>query len=314
MNLDACRGAGEQKKGRSSAAGNEWRNMRRVAVAFILGTLVIPSSTKPVSVPVFIASRVSRGSSRVEVAVTPAKATDHVTLPFSGLTVVQLKDLLRENGLPVSGKKSDLIQRIAEHSSPRDDPHPISNPSSDQEHLSTLDDPHPSSNPSSNQEDEEILGGLTVPQLKARLKDLGLPISGRKKELINRILEHVDPQVGNSVELDGEYNDSDEVASVVSDLDVEDSVELDGEEGGGLGKTSDLDEAISGEGLGENLSGLLEEILNESASVDGDVDDDETKDDSRKARRKKYWKTSEVKEMIRSNDPQASAKAEELIE
>ena len=312
MNLDACRGAGEQKKGRSSAAGNEWRNMRRVAVAFILGTLVIPSSTKPVSVPVFIASRVSRGSSRVEVAVTPAKATDHVTLPFSGLTVVQLKDLLRENGLPVSGKKSELIQRIAEHSSTRDDPHSISNPSSDQEPSSTLDDPHPNSDPSSNQGGEEILGGLTVPQLKARLKDLGLPVSGRKKELINRILEHVDPP--HSVELDGEYNDSDEVASVVSDLDVEDSVELDGEEGGGLGKTSDLDEAISGEGLGENLSGLLEEILNESASVDGDVDDDETKDDSRKARRKKYWKTSEVKEMIRSNDPQASAKAEELIE
>jgi len=257
--------------------------LRRAVAGALLWCNLVSSSSKPVSVPVFVANRVSRGRTGRRFGVEVA-ATDQ----FSGLTVVQLKDLLRDNGLPVSGKKSELIRRIAEHSS----------------------GPQPSSNPSSSQEDDEVLlGGLTVPQLTARLKDLGLPISGRKKELIERILEHEHPKVGDSVELDGEdNNDSDAgVVSVISDLDEAISGE------GALGEISDLDEAISEEGLGKNLAGMLGDILNESASDVGDIEGDEAKNDSRRARRKKYWKTSEVKDMIRSNDPRASAKAEELI-
>ena len=35
-------------------------------------------------------------------------------MEYENLTVVQLKDLLRERGLPVSGKKADLIARLSE--------------------------------------------------------------------------------------------------------------------------------------------------------------------------------------------------------
>jgi SAP domain len=37
---------------------------------------------------------------------------DHERLPLEELTVVQLKEMLREKGLPVSGKKADLIERL----------------------------------------------------------------------------------------------------------------------------------------------------------------------------------------------------------
>ena len=33
---------------------------------------------------------------------------------YEELTVAQLKDILRERGLPVSGKKAELIDRLAE--------------------------------------------------------------------------------------------------------------------------------------------------------------------------------------------------------
>ena len=90
------------------------------------------------------------------------------TCPFeltrSDIACVLVETSCKDDMPCISGQKSDLIQRIAEHSSTRDDPHPISNPSSDQE-------------------DEGILGGLTVPQLKARLKVLGLPLIDKRNYL-----------------------------------------------------------------------------------------------------------------------------------
>ncbi|MGY8691735.1 MAG: SAP domain-containing protein, partial [Candidatus Poseidoniales archaeon] len=38
-------------------------------------------------------------------------------MEYDNMTVAQLKDLLRENDLPVSGKKSDLIKRLSETNS-----------------------------------------------------------------------------------------------------------------------------------------------------------------------------------------------------
>jgi cysteinyl-tRNA synthetase len=37
---------------------------------------------------------------------------DHERVPLEEMTVVQLKEMLREKGLPVSGKKADLIERL----------------------------------------------------------------------------------------------------------------------------------------------------------------------------------------------------------
>ena len=36
---------------------------------------------------------------------------------YESLTVADLKDVLRERGLPVSGKKAELIARLEEHDS-----------------------------------------------------------------------------------------------------------------------------------------------------------------------------------------------------
>ena len=41
-------------------------------------------------------------------------------MEYDNMTVAQLKDLLREKDLPVSGKKSDLINRLSEVNSDTD--------------------------------------------------------------------------------------------------------------------------------------------------------------------------------------------------
>ena len=40
---------------------------------------------------------------------------------YSDMTVAQLKELLKEAGLPVSGKKADLISRLEDAESHEDD-------------------------------------------------------------------------------------------------------------------------------------------------------------------------------------------------
>ncbi|MAS49779.1 MAG: hypothetical protein CMA35_02645, partial [Euryarchaeota archaeon] len=40
-----------------------------------------------------------------------------MTEEYESMTVAQLKELLKEQGLPVSGKKADLIERLMESSS-----------------------------------------------------------------------------------------------------------------------------------------------------------------------------------------------------
>ena len=47
----------------------------------------------------------------------PTSATDNVSIQWSKLTVPQLKSQLKDRGLPVSGKKAELVQRIVEHES-----------------------------------------------------------------------------------------------------------------------------------------------------------------------------------------------------
>ena len=73
------------------------------------------------------------------------------------MTVTELNDILRKGGLPVSGKKSELIRRISKN-------------------LSYL---------------NRIAGyeKFTVAELKDILREADLPVSGKKFELIQRVSE-----------------------------------------------------------------------------------------------------------------------------
>ena len=83
------------------------------------------------------------------------------TDPIQKLTVDQLKTLLRQRGLPVSGRKDELIQRL-------NGSHPTPTP--------TTKAPHPMP-----------LEQMKVRELRSLLKQRGLPVSGKKAELIKRL-------------------------------------------------------------------------------------------------------------------------------
>ena len=76
---------------------------------------------------------------------------------YESLTVAELKDILRKGGLPVSGKKSDLIRRISKNKS----------------YLKRI----------------ASYEKLTVAELKDILREADLPESGKKFELIQRVSE-----------------------------------------------------------------------------------------------------------------------------
>ena len=79
-------------------------------------------------------------------------------MDYESLTVAELKDILREGGLPVSGKKSELIRRISKN----------------QAHLNFI----------------ASYEKVTVAELKDYLREADLPVSGKKFELIQRVSEH----------------------------------------------------------------------------------------------------------------------------
>ena len=78
---------------------------------------------------------------------------------YDSMTVLQLKEVLREQGLSVSGKKAELIERLKGEAEETPD-----------------------------EESEEVdYESMTVPLLKEALKEQGLPVSGKKAELIERL-------------------------------------------------------------------------------------------------------------------------------
>ena len=79
-------------------------------------------------------------------------------MDYESLTVAELKDILREGGLPVSGKKSELIRRISKN----------------QAHLNHI----------------ASYEKVTVEELKDYLREADLPVSGKRFELIQRVSEH----------------------------------------------------------------------------------------------------------------------------
>jgi hypothetical protein len=160
------------------------------------------------------------------------------------MTVLELKDRLRQMNLSVGGRKQELIDRLNEHY--------FNNPLSDD-----ADDVGSS---------EDDYNSLTVPVLKQRLKTLGLPLTGRKDDLIQRLRGQAKPQ---------------------------ESPIIDAAE-------SSIDHTDDGTSFFDETEMNQDELSNEDPK-------------SRRARRKKYFKTQEVRELIRSNDPRAPQKAEEMI-
>ena len=79
-------------------------------------------------------------------------------MDYESLTVAELKDILREGGLPVSGKKLELIRRISKN----------------QAHLNLI----------------ASYEKVTVAELKDYLREADLPVSGKRFELIQRVSEH----------------------------------------------------------------------------------------------------------------------------
>ena len=97
--------------------------------------------------------------------------TETTDVDYDSMTLPDLKAALKEQGLPVSGKKAELIERLKENSED-ETIDPIEEEGTSEEETETTDVDYDT---------------MTVPNLKAALKEQGLPISGKKAELIERL-------------------------------------------------------------------------------------------------------------------------------
>ena len=96
--------------------------------------------------------------------------SETMDVDYEGMTVPNLKAALKELDLPVNGKKAELIERLKGVDS-------IEEENSEEE---------------ASEETETIdidYDSMTVPNLKAALKEQGLSVSGKKAELIERLKE-----------------------------------------------------------------------------------------------------------------------------
>ena len=100
--------------------------------------------------------------------------------PYGEFTVKQLKDKCKSVGLKVGGKKIDLINRLSDFDSGETVAPVVENAK------------------------QGPYAGLTVKELKEKLKDRGLKVGGKKKELIER-LNDSDNEDDNELE-DGEID------------------------------------------------------------------------------------------------------------
>ena len=97
--------------------------------------------------------------------------TETTDVDYDSMTLPDLKAALKEQGLPVSGKKAELVERLKENSED-ETIDPIEEEGTSEEETETTDVDYDT---------------MTVPNLKAALKEQGLPISGKKAELIERL-------------------------------------------------------------------------------------------------------------------------------
>ena len=110
--------------------------------------------------------------------------TETTDVDYDSMTISDLKAALKEQGLPVSGKKTELIERLKEDSkdeSKAETVDPIEEEKADKE----------TSEEETESKETKTMGvdydSMTVPNLKAALKEQGLPVSGKKTELIERL-------------------------------------------------------------------------------------------------------------------------------
>eukprot|EP00929_Paragymnodinium_shiwhaense_P052839 TRINITY_DN26460_c0_g1_i1.p1 TRINITY_DN26460_c0_g1~~TRINITY_DN26460_c0_g1_i1.p1 ORF type:complete len:984 (+),score=206.29 TRINITY_DN26460_c0_g1_i1:233-3184(+) len=129
----------------------------------------------------------------LDAALEPAGGT--VTID-STMTVAQLKDMLRERALPVSGKKSELIARLLEASNgASEDEASVGSSEEEEEDSSEVlpgdeDGSEEADFAGAASEEEDVsdnLSDLTIPELKERLRALGLPLGGNKAVLVERL-------------------------------------------------------------------------------------------------------------------------------
>ena len=102
--------------------------------------------------------------------------TETTDVDYDTMTVPNLKAALKEQGLPVSGKKAELIERLKENS--------------EDETVEPIEEEGASEEETESKETETTdvdYDAMTVPNLKAALKEQDLPVSGKKAELIERL-------------------------------------------------------------------------------------------------------------------------------
>ena len=76
---------------------------------------------------------------------------------WMNLTVAEIKELLKASGLPTSGKKEQMVERIIDYH---------------------------------NEEIRDSYWNMTIAELKELLKATGLPTAGKKRDLVERLFEH----------------------------------------------------------------------------------------------------------------------------
>ncbi len=173
------------------------------------------------------------------------------------------------------------------------------------------------------QTDVEEISQMTVAALKDRLRQLNLPLGGRKNDLVKRLLDYSDQQIPQPDAFEPNQEDTAR-SSEKNEYDDNDIQNL---------TVPALKERLRELGLsvGGRKAELIERLLaNESTQTEHEIDDDlhldlsdddednvndtdKSESSTRRAKRKKFWKTQEVRELIKANDKRAIMKAEEMI-
>ena len=135
-----------------------------------------------------------------------AKKSARKSADLESMTVVQLKELLKERGLPMSGKKADLIERLKSKKSPAK---------------------RKSARKSAKKSKADGFSAMTVLELKELLREKGLTVSGKKADLVKRLEEFEEE----GEEEEGEEEEGEEEEGEEEEGEEEESEEESEEEG-----------------------------------------------------------------------------------